>query len=151
MLTHNNTAPINVLIAEDQETDAFFVEQAFGQSRVENNFFWVKDGQEVMNFLYKEDAYSAVPRPDLILLDLEMPRKNGHDTLKAIKENVSLRDIPVIIVSGSQDHDDIKLAYQNHANAYITKTNGFDDMLEFVEAIEKFWFLKARLPQQRTH
>ena len=148
MLAQNNTPPITVLIAEDQETDAFFVEQAFGQSKVENNLFWVKDGQEVMAFLQRDASYVSAPRPDLILLDLEMPRQNGHDTLEAIKRDESLRDIPVIIISGSQDTKDVERAYQNHANAYIPKSNGFDDMLEFVEAIEKFWFLQARLPQK---
>ncbi len=149
MITQNNTPPIKVLIAEDQETDAFFVEQAFGQSNVENQVFWVKDGQEVMDFLNKSGDFTSSPRPDLIFLDIKMPRKDGHETLRDIKTNESFKEIPVIMMSGSQAMDDVVKSYKNHANAYVSKSNGFDDMLQFVESIEKFWFLKARLPQQR--
>lgn len=149
MITQNNTPPIKVLIAEDQETDAFFVEQAFGQSNVENQVFWVKDGQEVMDFLNKAGEFVSSPRPDLIFLDINMPRKDGHETLHDIKTNESFKAIPVIMMSGSQAMDDVVKSYENHANAYVSKSNGFDDMLQFVESIEKFWFLKARLPQQR--
>lgn len=149
MITQNNTQPIKVLIAEDQETDAFFVEQAFGQSKVENQVFWVKDGQEVMDFLNKEGDFATSPRPDLIFLDIKMPRKDGHETLNEIKTSDTFREIPVIMMSGSQAMDDVVKSYRNHANAYVSKSNGFDDMLQFVESIEKFWFLKARLPQQR--
>lgn len=150
MITENNIGPIRVLIAEDQETDAFFIEQAFGQAKIENQVFWVKDGQEVMDFLSHEGDYSDAPRPDLIFLDIKMPRKDGHETLKAIKSHPELMEIPVIMMSGSQAMEDVLKSYRNHANAYVSKSNGFDDMMQFVESIEKFWFLKARLPQKRA-
>ena len=149
MITQNNTQPIKVLVAEDQETDAFFVEQAFGQSSIQNQVFWVKDGQEVIDFLNKAGDYASAPRPDLIFLDIKMPRKDGHETLSEIKAHPDFRAIPVIMMSGSQAMDDVVKAYKNYANAYVSKSNGFDDMLQFVESIEKFWFLKARLPQER--
>lgn len=150
MIAANNIAPIRVLIAEDQETDAFFIEQAFGQAKIENEVFWVKDGQEVIDFLKKSGNFLDAPRPDLIFLDIKMPRKDGHETLSAIKTDPSFQEIPVIMMSGSQAMDDIVKAYRNHANAYVSKSNGFEDMLQFVESIEKFWFLNARLPQIRA-
>lgn len=150
MILSNNIAPIRVLIAEDQETDAFFIEQAFGQAKIENQVYWVKDGQEVLDFLNNSGEYPDAPCPDLIFLDIKMPRKDGHETLAAIKTNPDFKEIPVIMMSGSQAMEDIKKSYQNYANAYVSKSNGFDDMLQFVEAIEKFWFSAARLPQKRT-
>ena len=79
-----------------------------------------------------------------------MPRRDGHETLKYIKTNTSYQDIPVIMVSGSQAMDDIQKAYKNHANAYVSKGNGFEEMVEFVDSVEKFWFSKARLPQKTS-
>jgi len=138
--------PIQILIAEDQETDAFFIEQAFGQAKVKNAVHWVKDGQETIEFLKKEGVFSEKPRPHLIILDINMPRKDGYQTLVEIKQHDDFKDIPVIMMSASQDPEDILKCYKNHANAYIPKNNGFEDMLEFVNAIEKFWFMKACLP-----
>lgn len=142
----HNVQPIEVLIAEDEETDAFFVESAFGQSSLDINVHWVKDGQDVIDYLKNAGEFVGAPRPHLIIMDLNMPRKNGHDTLAEIKSDERFRDIPVIIVSGSTDEADIKMAYGLHANAYMPKSNGFEDMMEFIAAIEQFWFLKARLP-----
>ena len=150
MIASNNIAPIKILIAEDQETDAFFIEQAFGQAKIENEVYWVKDGQEVLDFLNKCGNYPDAPCPDLIFLDIKMPKKDGHETLAAIKTDPALKQIPVIMMSGSQAMEDIVKSYKNHANAYVSKSNGFEDMLQFVEAIEKFWFLSARLPQKRA-
>ncbi|MCB9983883.1 MAG: response regulator [Rhodospirillales bacterium] len=145
-----NSEPIQILMAEDQETDAFFVEQAFAQSKIENVVHWVRDGQEVMDFLSGEGKYEQQPRPHLIILDIKMPRKDGMETLEEIKGDERLKDIPVLIMSGSQAPDDVLKAYKKHANAYVAKTNGFDDMLSFVEAVEKFWFMRARLPQAQV-
>ena len=149
MVAMKNSLPVKILIAEDQETDAFFIEQAFGQSKVDNKVYLVKDGQEVVDFLSQSGEFADMPRPDLIFLDIKMPRKDGHETLCEIKQNEKFADIPVIMMSGSQAMDDVLKAYKSQANAYVSKSNGFDEMLEFVEAIEKFWFAKARLPQQR--
>lgn len=149
MITRNNIVPIHILIAEDQETDAFFIEQAFGKSEIENVIHWVKDGQEVMDFLRGAGDFKNAERPDMIFLDIKMPRKDGHETLAEIKRDPDLREIPVIMVSGSQAMDDVRKAYRNYANAYVSKANGFDDMLKFVDSIERFWFAKARLPQHR--
>ena len=141
----HNIQPIHILIAEDEETDAFFIEQAFGQSSVQNVVHWVKDGQEVMNFLSNSDDEEQ-PRPHMIILDINMPGKNGHDVLAEIKENPELCDIPVVMMSSSNKTEDVIQSYKHHANAYVPKSNGFQDMTDFVSAMEKFWFMQARLP-----
>lgn len=142
----NNLQPIHILIADDQETDSFFMGQAFGHSTIENVVHIVKDGQEALDFLMHAPGFEDKPRPHLIVMDINMPRKGGVEALSEIKADKTLCDIPVIIVSGSQAPDDIVRSYKNHANAYVPKSNGFEDMLNFVNAIEKFWFVQARLP-----
>jgi CheY-like chemotaxis protein len=143
----NNEQPVEILIADDQETDAFFVEQAFGQSTLTNNVHWVKDGQEVIDFLNQANGFEGRPRPHLIIMDIKMPRKDGIEALVEIKNSDRHKDIPVIIMSGSQAMEDVVAAYRTYANAYVPKANGFEDMIAFVSAVEKFWFLKAKLPQ----
>lgn len=142
-----NDQPLEILIADDQETDAFFIEQAFGQSTLANNVHWVHDGQAVLDFLNRESAYADAPRPHLIIMDIKMPRKDGIEALVEIKNDERHKDIPVIIMSGSQAMEDVVAAYRTYANAYVPKSNGFEDMIAFVNAVEKFWFLKAKLPQ----
>lgn len=143
----NNLTPFEILIADDQETDAFFVEQAFNQSKIDNIVHRVHDGNEVLDFVRKQGDFVNAPRPSLIILDLSMPGKSGFEALKEIKEDKDLCDIPVIIMSAKQDQADINRAYKLHANAFIPKSNGFENMLDFVQSIESFWFLKARLPK----
>lgn len=143
----HNKQPIEILLADDQDTDAFFIEQAFSQSMITNNVHWVKDGQEVLDFLNGHNGHENKPRPHLIVMDIKMPRKDGMETLKELKAHAEHKDIPVIIMSGSQAMSDVKEAYANYANAYVSKSNGFEDMMALISAMEKFWFLKARLPQ----
>lgn len=137
---------LEILIAEDDETDSFFVEQAFAQSKFNIKAHVVRDGEQVMQFLRREAPYEDVARPHLIFLDLNMPNKGGHDTLAEIKADEKLRRIPVIIISASADQADIDMAYGLHANAYLTKANGFEDMMGFMQAVEQFWLLQARFP-----
>ena len=148
---HNNTPPIEILIAEDEDTDAFFVTQAFGQAKIENNVHWATDGQKIMDFLHRCGEYADAPRPHLIILDIKMPNKDGYEVLAEIKGDEALCDIPVIIMSASHSSEDIVKAYKHHANAYVPKANGLENMMEFVNAIEQFWFMKARLPQTERY
>ena len=144
----HNMMPIEILVAEDEETDAFFVQQAFEQSKVKNNVHLVKDGQEAINFLTNTNGYEDAPKPHLIFLDIKMPRKDGHEALKEIKAIPELRHIPVIILSGSKAHDDVRKSYENFASAHVPKSSGFNDMLEFINCVESFWFSRAILPQE---
>jgi chemotaxis family two-component system response regulator Rcp1 len=145
MSTPHNS--INVLIAEDEETDAFFFEKALGQSKLDIKVHIVKDGQEVMDFLKRKEGFVDAPRPNFVIMDLNMPLKSGHDALAEIKGDEALRKIPVIVMSASTEQADIDMAYGLHANAYVPKTNGMEDMNRFVSSIEQFWFMQAILPQ----
>lgn len=143
-----NKTPIEILLVEDQEADIMFTLQAFSHSRVDNNIHTVRNGEEALAFLLRTGEYAEAPRPHLILLDVNMPRKGGIETLREIKANKDLFNIPVIILTSSKDEKDIRAAYDNHANAYVPKQVGFLDMLDFVKKVEDFWLFTARLPQE---
>src|SRR5439155_6094416 len=107
---------------------------------------WVEDGEEAMAFLRHQGRYAAVPRPDLILLDLHMPRKGGLEVLGEIKQSPELRRIPVVIMTSSDDEKDILQAYDRHANCYVTKPVDMDKFIEAVKSIEEFWLNLVHLP-----
>ncbi|MBL4804902.1 MAG: response regulator [Alphaproteobacteria bacterium] len=142
----NTSLPIQILVVDDQDADAFFIEQAFNQSQIDNVVHKVTGGDDAISFLKREAPYEDKPRPQLIILDLVMPQKDGHEILAELKGDEQFCDIPIVVMSASMEESDVRSAYRNHANAYVPKCNGFEDMLDFVSAIEKFWFLKARLP-----
>src|SRR6218665_2739569 len=127
LLTENHVQPkakkhpFFILIAKDERTDAFFVQEAVSRMACKTELHIVKDGQAVMDFLARTGEYADMPRPDIILLDINMPRKNGHEVLADIKENPALRRIPVIMLSGSNAERDVVKAYDLHANAFVTK------------------------------
>ncbi|MDP2205994.1 MAG: response regulator [Alphaproteobacteria bacterium] len=143
-----NKEPFVILIAEDEKTDAFFVQEAVNRMSCKTDLRIVRDGQAVMDFLARLDEYAKAPRPDIILLDINMPRKNGHEVLAEIKANADLRTIPVIMLSGSNAERDILKSYENHANAFVTKANDFSGMVRLMAAIEGFWFRSSALMQQ---
>ena len=147
-----NKEPIEILFAEDEETDAFFVRQAFEQLEVKTNLHHVVDGQEVISFLKKEGQYEDMPTPHIILLDINMPRKNGHETLVEIKQMAEYKHIPVIMLSSSHDDADVHKSYSNHASAYVPKSTGFDDMVDLMKRVQDFWLMRSALPQgQKGH
>lgn len=139
--------PIEILIAEDEETDAFFIQQAFAQAKHKNNVYVVKDGEEVMNFLNKSSGYEDKPAPNMIFLDINMPKKDGHQTLAEIKQSNKFKHIPVVIMSSSKAEKDVRKSYSNFACAHIPKSNGFPEMLDLVNSVDLFWFGKAILPK----
>ena len=138
--------PIHILLAEDEDTDAFFLIQALEDIGVEIGVCHVKDGQEALDYLGREGKHKNAKRPNLILLDINMPRKSGYDVLKIIKADSSLKSIPVIIVSGSDDANDVKKSYDNQAAAFVTKSKCLESMSCLAEAVEAFWFKEAILP-----
>ncbi len=137
-----------VLAAEDEETDAFFLREAFDQLDVPNQLHIVSDGQEVMEFLERTNGHEDAPMPHIIFLDINMPRKNGHEVLSEIKSSDKFAHIPVVMFSGSIANDDVRQCYKNNACAYVPKARGFKEMLELVSNMEKFWFKSALLPQE---
>jgi chemotaxis family two-component system response regulator Rcp1 len=138
--------PIEILLIEDSATDVMLAEEALEHAKVRNQLYVVKDGVEAMAFLRQEGRYAAVPRPDLILLDLNMPRKDGGEVLAEIKDDDNLKQIPVVVLTTSQAQEDVLKAYGLHANCYITKPVDFDQFASVVQAIDRFWFTVVTLP-----
>ena len=146
MNKHTRGKPIDILLAEDNEGDARLAKEAMRDSKVINTIHHVPDGVEAMAFLRKEGKYADAPRPDLILLDLNLPRKDGREVLADIKEDEDLKRIPVVILTVSNDEADILRSYNLHANCYITKPIDLAQFLNVVRSIEDFWLTIVKLP-----
>ncbi len=138
--------PIEILLVEDTAEEAELTLQALREGRVRNRVHWVEEGEEAMAFLHRQGRHAAAPRPDLVLLDLNMPRKNGLEVLAEIKEDPQLRRIPVIMMTASDNEKDVLTAYDRHANCYVKKPIDVDEFLEAVRSIEDFWLTLVHLP-----
>ena len=138
--------PIEILLAEDNLGDARLTEKAFEKENVLNNLHVVEDGVEAMHFLNQEGPHSDAPRPDLVLLDLQMPRKDGWEVLEEIDADPDLRRIPVVVLTSSEAEEDIVKSYELNANAYMTKPVGFEGFIEVVRSFEEFWVSVVKLP-----
>lgn len=138
--------PIEILLVEDSPGDVRLTIEALKEGKVHNNLHVVRDGVEAMKFLSKEGEYSGVPHPDLILLDLNLPKKDGREVLKEIKSDSRLKRIPVVILTISSAEEDILKTYNLHANCYITKPVDLDQFIKVVKSIEDFWLEIVRLP-----
>ncbi len=138
--------PIEILLVEDSATDVMLAEEALAEGKVRNHLHVVKDGVEAMAFLRQQGPYAASPRPDLVLLDLNMPRKDGREVLAEVKADPSLKQIPVVVLTTSRAEQDVLKAYGLHANCYITKPVDFDQFAAVILAIEQFWFSVVLLP-----
>ncbi len=138
--------PIQILMAEDNPDDIELTIEALKDARVGNFLSVVKDGEEAIAYLRCQGKYKQAIRPDLILLDLNMPKKNGRDVLREIKNDPHLKRIPVVILTTSQAEEDIRHTYDLHANCYITKPVDFNQFLKVVRCIEDFWLTVVKLP-----
>jgi CheY-like chemotaxis protein len=138
--------PAEMLLVEDNPGDARLAIEALKDAKVNNNLSWVQDGVEAMAFLRREGAYSDVPRPDVILLDLNLPKKDGREVLAEVKADKDLRSIPVVILTVSGAEEDIIKTYNLHANCYIRKPIDLDQFIEVVKAIRDFWLSIVILP-----
>jgi chemotaxis family two-component system response regulator Rcp1 len=145
-MSKKSSEPIEILLVEDNPGDARLTREALQDAKVRNTISVVADGVQAMDFLRKEDAYLHAPRPDLILLDLNLPKKNGLEVLREVKADEDLRRIPVVILTTSQAEQDIVQSYDLHANAYISKPVDLNQFLSVVKAIEGFWLEIVRLP-----
>jgi two-component system response regulator len=142
----NKNKPITILMAEDNATDVMITKEALVHAKLLNTLHVVSDGIEAMDFLHRRGKYPKAPRPDLILLDLNMPRKNGQEVLAEIKADDKLKFIPVVILTTSKAEEDVLKAYGLHANCYVVKPVDFEVFAEVVRSIEQFWFSVVRLP-----
>jgi chemotaxis family two-component system response regulator Rcp1 len=140
--------PIQVLLVEDSPSDAAMTMEAMREGRIVNQVHVATDGEIAMAFLRRQGRYADAPRPDLILLDLNLPRMDGREVLRAVKDDLSLRSIPVIVLTTSAAEADVIKSYELHANAYVTKPVAFEAFLGAVRGIEDFWLALVHLPTQ---
>jgi CheY-like chemotaxis protein len=137
---------IDILLVEDNEGDARLAKEAMRDGKLRNTLHHVGDGEEAMEFLYQRGKHADAPRPDLVLLDLNLPRKDGRAVLEEVKTDENLKRIPVVILTTSSDEQDILRSYNLHANCYITKPIDLNQFLKVVRSIEDFWLTIVKLP-----
>jgi CheY-like chemotaxis protein len=145
-MTMQKLSAIDILLVEDSPGDRRLTEEALKESKVKNRLYCVEDGVEAMAFLRKEGKYAKVPRPDLILLDLNLPRKDGREVLAEVKTDPEFRRIPVVVLTVSKDEADVMKTYDLHANCYITKPIDLEQFMNVVKSIEDFWLVLVKLP-----
>jgi len=138
--------PIEVLLVEDDPGDVLMTQEAFEEHKVRNNLAVVNDGSEAIAYMRREGQYADAPRPDLVLLDLNLPRRDGREVLAEIKNDPDLRQIPVVVLTTSQADEDIVRSYQLHANAYVTKPVDFERFITVVRQIDEFFVTVVKLP-----
>jgi chemotaxis family two-component system response regulator Rcp1 len=140
--------PIEILLVEDSPSDAQLALEALQTAKIANRLSRVEDGVEALQFLRRQGPYRAAPRPDLILLDLNLPRKDGREVLEELKEDPQLKQIPVVVLTTSRAEQDVFRSYALHANCYITKPVDFTQFMEVVKSIENFWLAVVTLPKE---
>lgn len=138
---------IEILLVEDNPADVRLTREAFKEGRIDNRLNVAKDGVEALEYLQRRGRYAGATRPDMILLDLNLPKKDGREVLAEIKVDEQLCGIPVVILSTSQNEDDVRSSYDLHANCYISKPVDLDQFISVVHSIEKFWLEVAQLPR----
>ncbi|WP_410640477.1 response regulator [Amycolatopsis sp. lyj-346] len=142
------SAPIDILLVEDDPGDVLMTREAFAHHKIRNPLHVAEDGVEALRFLKREGRFGAAPRPGLILLDLNLPRKDGRELLGEIKQDPGLRTIPVVVLTTSEADEDILRSYELHANAYVTKPVDFEKFVEVVRKIDDFRVTVVKLPHR---
>ncbi|MBF0660356.1 MULTISPECIES: response regulator [unclassified Rhodococcus (in: high G+C Gram-positive bacteria)] len=140
--------PIDVLLVEDDPGDELMTREAFEDNKIGNTLHVVRDGEEALDFLYRRGAHEGAPRPDLVLLDLNLPKYDGRQVLEKIKSDPDLTDIPVVVLTTSAAEEDILRSYKLHANAYVTKPVDLDQFIRAVRQIDEFFVQVVRLPRR---
>ncbi|HAA30786.1 MAG TPA: response regulator [Cyanobacteria bacterium UBA8553] len=138
--------PVEILLVEDSPSDAHLTIKGFERSKVANNLHWVEDGESAMDYLRQQGEYANAPRPDLIVLDLNLPGMDGREVLEAVKSDSNLKCIPVVILSTSADTEDVMRSYNLNANCYISKPIDINQFIYIVQLINEFWLAIVKLP-----
>ena len=138
--------PIEILLVEDDEGDVLLTTEALEASKITNNMHVARNGEEALKFLRREQGYQDVPRPDIVLLDLNLPRIDGREVLARIKSDPDLRRIPIVVLTTSEAEEDILRSYDLHANAYVTKPVDFERFLQVIQSIDEFFVTVVKLP-----
>ena len=149
-MTETEGRPVEILLVEDSPSDTELTVEALKEAKIRNHLSTVEDGVQAMEFLRRQGRFARAPRPDLIMLDLNLPRKDGREVLAEIKTDPDLKTIPVVVLTTSRAEQDVLRAYQLNANCYITKPVDFDQFLNVVRSIESFWLFVVTLPPS-TH
>ncbi len=142
----NENRPVEILLVEDNPGDERLTREALKEGKVYNNLHWVKDGVEAMEFLRRTGRYAEAPRPDIILLDLNLPKKDGREVLQEIKTDTDLKRIPVVVLTTSKAEEDVLRTYNLHANCYVTKPVDLEKFIVVVKSIDVFWLTVVTLP-----
>ncbi len=140
-----------ILLVEDNPGDVLLTKEALMDGKVANDIHWVKDGDEALAFLKKDAPFADVPRPDVIFLDLNLPRRSGHEVLSFIKSHDQLKAIPVVILTSSKAESDVLHSYQHHANCYVSKPVDLDKFMAVIQAIDHFWVKVVTLPGEQDN
>lgn len=149
-MNYQSGRPVEVLLVEDNPGDVRLMVEALKDAKVSNNLHVAKNGEEAMEFLRRKGEFADVPLPDLVMLDLNLPKKDGREVLAEIKEDPGLKHIPVVVITTSAAEEDILRSYKLHANCYITKPVNFEQFMRVVHSIEEFWLTVVRLPRNHT-
>jgi chemotaxis family two-component system response regulator Rcp1 len=147
----SDTRPMEILLVEDNPGDVRLTREALRDSEVRTHLSVVADGEAALAFLRREGPFAGAPRPDLILLDLNLPKKDGREVLAEIKADPALRRVPVVVLTTSTAQQDIMVSYDLHANCYVTKPVDLEGFLAVVRSVERFWFTVASLPERNDH
>ncbi len=149
MTNHHQPKIIDILLVEDSPADVLIAREALKEAKLINTIHVTEDGMEAMEFLNKRGKFASAPRPDLILLDLNLPRKNGREVLEEIKNDANLKSIPVVVLTTSSAEEDILRSYNLHANCYVVKPVEFDSFVKAIQSIQHFWFSIVALPPDK--
>jgi two-component system, chemotaxis family, response regulator Rcp1 len=141
--------PIDILVVEDNPGDARLIKEVLNENKIFSNLYVAKDGVEAMNFLYQKGEFKNAARPDLIFLDLNLPKKDGREVLAEIKSDTNLMQIPIVVMTTSQAEEDILKSYSLHANCYVTKPIDLNQFIKVIKSIEEFWFTLVKLPPHK--
>ena len=138
--------PVEILLVEDNPGDVRLTREALKEGKVYNNLHWARDGVEALEFLKRQGKHADAPRPDIILLDLNLPKKDGREVLAVIKNDVDLKQIPVVVLTTSEAEEDVLKSYELHANCYVTKPVDLEKFIHVVQSIDRFWLSVVTLP-----
>ena len=146
MKNYQNFRPIEILLVEDSPSDANLTIREFSKAKIANNLHWVEDGETAMEYLRNQGEFTDAPRPDLILLDLNLPGMDGREVLEEVKSDTDLKRIPVVILTTSNDEQDVLRSYNLNANCYVTKPIDIEQFINVVQLIKEFWLAAVLLP-----
>ena len=138
--------PVEILLVEDNPGDVRLTKEALKEGKVYNNLHWAKDGVEALDFLKRKGKHAKAPRPDIILLDLNLPKKDGREVLAVVKSDADLKHIPVVVLTTSEAEEDVLKSYSLHANCYVTKPVDLEKFIHVVQSIDRFWLTVVTLP-----